>query len=572
MCGGPYANPYALAAFVADARRRGADALYCLGDLGGFGAEVDELWPILEDARVVCLAGNYDVAIARGDPDCGCGYRDPTDNAYAQLIYDYTRSHTSPSFARFMGGLPSERRERIAGWGVLFVHGSPLGLNDFWWESLPPEEHELRVAAGAADVICCTHSGLAWQRRVGTSLVVNVGVLGKPANDGRQTVWYALIDLGPSGPVAELVPLAYDWQAQARSMRRAGIPELFVETIETGWWTTCIESLPPAERARGRYHLYRSALPRSFRPVDGSWGTERNPAEFDPLAGPEPPRPGPGARTERLPVVPLFASPYFPARLWIYTNFHCNLACDYCAVGSSPRTSPQLLPVAKIRSVVDEAVGEGFEELYLTGGEPLLHPELGEILGLATSALSTVLLTNATLLRATRLERLRPFAGHPHLVVQTSLDGADPITHDVHRGRGSFSRTLAGIATLVELGLTVRVAMTATKENEGTIEEVAALLARLGVEKANFVVRPLLQRGFSAAGLRIDEVGTVPELTVAANGLYWHPAGADARPGSDLRIAEPDTHLREAKRIVVERFLTARLTDGSLPRPYRCAV
>lgn len=572
VCGGPYANPYALGAFVADARQRGAKALYCLGDLGGFGAEVDELWPLLEDAEVVCLAGNYDVAIARGDPDCGCGYRDPTDNAYSQLIYDYTRSHTSPHFARWMGHLPTERREQIAGWEVLFVHGSPLGLNDFWWESLPPAEHELRVAAGVADVICCTHSGLAWQRRIGDTLVVNVGVLGKPANDGRREVWYALVDLTPSGPIAELVPLAYDWEAQARSMRRAGIPELFVETIETGWWTTCIESLPPAERARGRFHLYRSALPQSFRPVDGSWGAGRRPEAEVPATPSGPPDPGPPDPGDDLPVVPLFASPYFPPRLWIYTNFHCNLACDYCAVGSSPRAPAQLLSAARIGEVIEQARSEGFEELYLTGGEPLLHPELGEILRMATTALPTVLLTNATLVRATRLERLRPFAGHPRLVVQTSLDGPGPAIHDVHRGRGSFERTVAGITTLVQLGLTVRVAMTATQENEGTIEEVATLLARLGVERENFVVRPLLQRGLSASGLRIDELGTVPELTVAANGLYWHPAGADARPGSDLRIADGATDLRDAKRIVVERFLAARLTDGTLPRPYRCAV
>ena len=76
VCGGPYGNPYALRAFVADARRRGCERLFCLGDLGGFGAEIDELWPILVDERVECIAGNYDAAIARADPDCGCGYRD----------------------------------------------------------------------------------------------------------------------------------------------------------------------------------------------------------------------------------------------------------------------------------------------------------------------------------------------------------------------------------------------------------------------------------------------------------------------------------------------------------------
>lgn len=43
--------------------------MFCLGDLGGFGAECDAIWPLLD--RVECIAGNYDVAIGRGDPDCG---------------------------------------------------------------------------------------------------------------------------------------------------------------------------------------------------------------------------------------------------------------------------------------------------------------------------------------------------------------------------------------------------------------------------------------------------------------------------------------------------------------------
>ena len=574
LCGGPYANPYALRAFVTDARHRGAEQLYCLGDLGGFGAEINELWPILQAADIICVAGNYDVAIARGDPDCGCGYRDPTDNRYAQLIYDHTLTHTSPGFAAWMGRLPTERRERLGGCDVHFVHGSPLALNDFWWESLPEDEHALRVAASGADVICCTHSGLPWQRRVGGTLVVNVGVIGKPANDGRREVWYAMVDLADGQAEAELVPLAYDREAQSRSMREAGIPELFVETIETGWWTTCIEVLPPAERARGRYHLYRSSLPTAFTPASGTWSDGRDEPVSDPAgADPHVDEENAGdAAGEGLPVVPLFGSAYFPRRLWVYTNFHCNLACDYCAVSSSPRAVPRLLPAERFRNLVDEAVAEGFGELYLTGGEPLLHPDIADFLAHGTAALPTVLLTNATVLRGTRLERLRDLAGNPNLVVQTSLDGARPPTHDAHRGPGTWARTVDGIARLVELGLAVRVAMTETPENVGEVSHVAALLAGVGVPDGGFLVRPLLRRGLSGAGLDITETTTVPELTVAADGLYWHPAGADRRSNPDMRIAEAECTLAHAKQLVVQRFLAARLADGSMPRPYRCAV
>jgi predicted phosphodiesterase/uncharacterized Fe-S cluster-containing radical SAM superfamily protein len=555
VCGGPYANPYALSAFVADARRRGCDRLYCLGDLGGFGAEVDALWPILAADDVTCVAGNYDVAIARGDADCGCGYRDPRDNHYAQLIYDHTRAQTSPAFAAWMGRLPTQRREDIFGVQVHFVHGSPLALNDFWWESLPDAEHRTRVAASGADVICCTHSGLPWQKRVGSALVVNVGVIGKPANDGRREVHYAVIDIKQGRAQAALVPLAYDWPAQAHSMRAAGLPEAFVETIETGWWTTCLEVLPPTERARGRYQLYRSSLPEAFSPVGGTWG--------DPQPADE--------QTDR-PVVPLFGSAYFPRRLWIYTNYHCNLACDYCAVGSSPRAPRRLIHPDRFRRLVDEAVDEEFAELYLTGGEPLLHPDFADLLAFAADRLPTVLLTNAILLRGPRLQQLRRLGGHQQLTVQTSLDGARPLSHDAHRGTGSWARTIDGIQRLGELDMRVRVALTETPENSAEIGEVGALLNRLGVEPADFMVRPLLRRGFSADGIDIAADSTVPELTAADDGIYWHPAGADVQTSPDMLLASANTPLARAKQLVVERFFAARLADGSMPRPFRCAV
>jgi len=555
VCGGPYANPAALQAFVTDARARGCERLFCLGDLGGFGADMDALWPLLLDNDIECIAGNYDVALARGDEDCGCGYRDDRDNEYAQLIYDHTRLHTSEAFTRWMGTLSTERRLGIDGVDLHLVHGSTIALNDFWWESLPAEEHFVRVQRSGADVVLCTHSGLPWQRQFGDTLVVNVGVIGKPANDGTRNVWYTVLDVADGEVAAELVPLDYDWQVQAASMRSAGLPAEFVETIETGWWTTCLEVLPPRERSTGKFHLYRSTLPEGFTPADDGWG--------DAISG---------EQREDLPVTPLFGTPYFPPRLWVYTNFHCNLACDYCVVASSPRAAARTLPLGQFCDLVDEAVDEGFTEVYLTGGEPMLHGELADMLAYSVERLPTVVLTNAMLLRGKRLDRLRPLAGHPNLVVQTSLDGARAASHDAHRGRGSWDSTMAGIRQAVDLALPVRVALTETVENIDEIPQTRTMLAGLGIGARDFAVRPLLARGLSEAGMTIGEQTTTPELTVSTDGLHWHPAGADLASSPDMLLAKAPTSLHRGKQLVTERFFEARLADGSMPLPYRCAI
>jgi len=307
-------------------------------------------------------------------------------------------------------------------------------------------------------------------------------------------------------------------------------------------------------------------MPEGFRPAAGGWGAGADSANGSGC--------GHGGAAGR-PVIPLFGSAYFPPRLWVYTNFHCNLACDYCAVASSPQAAPRTIPASRFRDLVNEAVSEGFAELYVTGGEPFLHPDITEMLGYASQRLPTVVLTNAMLFRGQRLAGLAALAGRAqagNLIIQTSLDGARPKTHDAHRGRGSWVKTMDGIRQAVCLGLPVRVGMTETPQNVTETGEVARLLAGLGIEGEAFAVRPLLRRGLSAGGVDIEAGTTIPELTVSADGLHWHPAGADAATSPDMLLAGPGTSLTAGKRLVTERFFAARLADGSLPRPYRCAV
>ena len=555
--GGAYANPYALEAMLRDAAARGCEHIYCLGDLGGFGADCDAVWPLLLHHDVRCIAGNYDLAIGRGDPDCGCGYSDERDNHYAQLIYDHTLASTSRAFAGWMLSLPLEHRETIGGVDVHMVHGSPLAINDFMWESLADEDLALRVHASGAEVLLCAHTGLPWQRVVEGTLIVNVGAVGRPANDGTPETWYAVLDLEDGGAHAQLLPVAYDHAAQAESMRSAGVPEPFVETIETGWWTTCLEVVPPRERARGRFHVYRDTLARLAPAGEAGWADAAQPAE------------------DTRPVLELFGSPVFPARLWVYTNFHCNLRCAYCVVASSPAARRRELGLVRFTELVDEALEEGFEEIYLTGGEPFLERDICSMIAYASDRLPTVVLTNAMTLTGRRREELARLAGRERLVIQTSLDGACAATHDLWRGAGAFERTIAGIRFARELGLPVRVAMTETPQNRGEVADLRRLLEGLGVGAHDFAVRPLVRRGLAAdlgEGQLVDDSLIAPELTVSADGVHWHPIGADLESSPDMLVAAGRISLRRAKRLIVERFLTLRQVDGTLPSAYACAI
>jgi predicted phosphodiesterase len=254
VLGGLYSNYLALEAALADIRRRRVDAIYCLGDLGAFGPHPDRVFPLLREAGVQCIQGNYDNSLARGLPDCQCGYTDPRDNHFARISYAYTFANTSPDNRSWLGTLPLERRLTLGCHRLLLCHGSPRKMNEFLWESTT-STHFLAFLRREydTDVILTTHTGIKWHRELPDGgHFVNVGVLGRPENDGRTCVWYTLLESGPDLRV-EFVPVEYDVDRLAREMVAEGLPVEFVETIRTGWWTTCLEVLPARERRRGRW-------------------------------------------------------------------------------------------------------------------------------------------------------------------------------------------------------------------------------------------------------------------------------------------------------------------------------
>lgn len=253
--GGVYNNHHALTALLETAAQAGCEAAYCLGDLGGFGPHPDAVWPLLEAGGVLAIQGNYEEALASGREDCNCGYADPRDNHFAALSYGYTARHTSADFKSWMGRLPHRRRVRVGGRELLLAHGSPRKVNEFLFASTSPERFlEVLLDQHRCDALLVTHTGLPWHRRLPSGRdAVNVGVIGRPANDGRRDVWWCLVEDRGDRLGVELRPLVYDWQSLAAEMRAERLPEEFVATIESGWWTTCLEILPAKERAAGRF-------------------------------------------------------------------------------------------------------------------------------------------------------------------------------------------------------------------------------------------------------------------------------------------------------------------------------
>lgn len=226
------------------------------------------------------------------------------------------------------------------------------------------------------------------------------------------------------------------------------------------------------------------------------------------------------------------------ARLWLYTNFNCNLACDYCCVESSPRADPRELGADRIATLVREAAEWGVREVYLTGGEPFLLPDIDRIVNECVSLLPTTLLTNAMLFRGHGLRKLKAMP-RKDFALQVSIDSATPDVHDSHRGKGSWARAVSGLRVALDEGFRVRVAATISASDDPQLAVLHAFFDDLGIPRIDQVIRPVALQGVAESGVTFTRESLVPEVTVTAEGVYWHPVAAMDDEALVTRQIEP---------------------------------
>ncbi len=262
---------------------------------------------------------------------------------------------------------------------------------------------------------------------------------------------------------------------------------------------------------------------------------------------------------------PIPSTQIVPPRLWLYTNFDCNLSCSYCLASSSPRAPRRAIPLDDFRRLIDEACEAGIEEFFLTGGEPFLLVDIFERLEYAAERRPTTVLTNGMLLSGARLQRISELK-HLPLTLQVSLDGECATCHDAFRGAGSWAKTVKAIRCLVAAGLRVTIGATETHVNRPHLARLGAFVRGLGLDEADVFVRPLTRRGLSHEGLELTPADLLPELTVTVEGTYWHPQSA----GEAMLLSRSLSPLSASLAVLRANF-DALHGSGAAPRPYRCA-
>jgi putative phosphoesterase len=209
----------------------GVDAVYCGGDLVGYGPHPNEVCRPIEEREIPTIYGNYDYAIARELEDCGCAYVTSHDRELGQRSVVWTLAHTDQRSRDFMRTLPFDLRLELGNQDVHLVHGSPRKVNEYLFEDKPASLYDRLARGEEARTLVFGHTHKPWIKEYGDVLFVNCGSVGKP-KDGDPRAGFAILELDETGELrASIERVPYDAEAVAREVAAAGLPGEYADKL-----------------------------------------------------------------------------------------------------------------------------------------------------------------------------------------------------------------------------------------------------------------------------------------------------------------------------------------------------
>ena len=182
-------------------------------------------------------------------------------------------------------------------------------------------------------------------------------------------------------------------------------------------------------------------------------------------------------------VVPKLASERRPIVVWNISRA-CNLACVHCYNDSGASKADDELSTKEAKVVLDDLAQFGVPSVLFSGGEPLMRPDLFELIGYAGErGVRTVISTNGTLITADLARKIRQ---HGVSYVGISLDGVGEINDKFRGVSGAFDRAVAGIKNCQDAGVRIGLRLTLTQRNVQDLGPLFDFFEEENIERACF--------------------------------------------------------------------------------------
>jgi 12,18-didecarboxysiroheme deacetylase len=192
-----------------------------------------------------------------------------------------------------------------------------------------------------------------------------------------------------------------------------------------------------------------------------------------------------GRDSKRLPSYLLqFSVDKRPVVVWNITRA-CNLRCVHCyASAGTAQERDNELALEEVKRVIDDLADFGVPVILFSGGEPLLRPDLPQMVDYAAKkGIRTVISTNGTLLTE---KMIRAFDRIDISYIGISLDGKEEVNDRFRGVEGAFYMALEGIRRAKRAGIKVGIRFTMNKRTSKEIPFIFDLIEKEGIERVCF--------------------------------------------------------------------------------------
>ncbi len=227
----------------------------------------------------------------------------------------------------------------------------------------------------------------------------------------------------------------------------------------------------------------------------------------------------------------------------------CNCKCKYCYIEKNPyKNKEDFISLDKIKQSLLSKEAKNLNSIYLTGGEPLMHPDFNQILRMCLKVSNTTVMSNGIMINDKKARFLRKIDDESKFetIYRISLDSIDELENDEFRGRGSYRKALCAIFSLLkyEFNPIISVVNYKNRSREDLFSEFSLFFAKKGFEldDINLKIIPFFKKEteapeFEEKNIFRDKLDCACARTVSQTGVYSCPMLVDdyrARLGASL--------------------------------------
>jgi putative phosphoesterase len=228
-----HGNIQGLQAVMKDIEARGADVVWCGGDLVGYGANPGEVIAEIQRRGIPTIMGNYDDGVAYFRIACGCDYPNEAAMERGLKSLAWAKANTTDAQKAYLRNLPHKLQRECEGHQIVLVHASPAALNEYLFETVADDVFRKHLTATGADVLIFGHTHKPYHKVLDGKHLVNSGSAGKPKH-GNPNATYVMLDIDTDTVAAEIIEVPYDYEAAARAVEATEIPHEFARMLREG--------------------------------------------------------------------------------------------------------------------------------------------------------------------------------------------------------------------------------------------------------------------------------------------------------------------------------------------------